>query len=435
MDTKLTTPHLSLSRQWSADSALHLISEASRRTHRWWNILGLAAVCAAVVIGLPTFSALADEPPTAAAPGTTVFNLGNGETRLVFQARDLLKPEVLRGPNYEVEPEVTLQGEFFLFRLRTPWGPIPALGMNMLEVRIREMYAIDRLRELSRDPQILQGIFDTLEQTPEGARILLTEPAAALLRVPKGLTRIISSEIDPRDRRAGNDVRRRLAVETGCDPETTNAILKRLLDNVALRKGVGQLVGKIGLSVALPGLGLIPATAQFKEIVAGKLPHEINEMLNAELLQMGVPEGLRRKFLDETQLTTTRRMLFVQHFRTLKHLENRDYLLHEAVSARNETEGLAAVQSIQLLAEFHRQDPLRRIVSVAPVLAVAESGTAVVAWSADYVAFGKKSTAVAEALQKNALPNGKRTLRLSGQVSAEALRQFQQAEIEVVTGP
>src|SRR5690606_22041018 len=78
-----------------------------------------------------------------------------GDVVKVYRAADILPRELLRGPNYEIEPEVALRGYWYDFRLKTEWGVLPARGMGMLEVRIREMHAVERARKMSRDPQFV----------------------------------------------------------------------------------------------------------------------------------------------------------------------------------------------------------------------------------------------------------------------------------------
>lgn len=81
------------------------------------------------------------------APPTPAARL-RGEPAPVFRAGDVLPREVLRGANYEIEDRVEIKDYGFVFRIRTRYGVIPALGREMLELRLREMGAIERAARL-----------------------------------------------------------------------------------------------------------------------------------------------------------------------------------------------------------------------------------------------------------------------------------------------
>lgn len=376
--------------------------------------LAMPALCSAPVRG--------DEPAVTSGPAD--------ERIPDFRAAKVLDSQVLSGPHYELEERVSLEGCRYQFLMDTRWGSLPIDGRNMLEVRIREMYGVDRARELAANPQVLTGLLDTLQETPKGVRILLSEPLEVLRRAPQGVSRLLSSQINTADRRAGSTVRRRLAVDIGCDPETTNPILVKLLDRMALEKGLGQVAGKVGLSVALPGLGLVPLTASFKDIVASKLPSEINAELDQELAKLEVESVTRTRFLENSALTTTRRLLFMHHLRRLKGVGNVSYLVHAAGSARTEADGLAAIEETHMLAKLHATTPIERLASIAPPLAHLADGTQSVVWSLDHLVATRELAGVITACARTQPARSTRLL-LSGTISDRAAAACRDGRIEV----
>ncbi len=158
-------------------------------------------------------------------------NRWQAEPAPVFRVQEVVAAEFIQGPDYHIAVDVPVREYKYLFTIRTPYGDMQALGRNMLEQRLGEMHAIENARKIVRDPQLVKGVVETLRQTPQGVRVVLTDPGGTILRAPKGFQRMASNLLSPQNFRAGGEDRRRFAIEIGCDPETTNPLLIPLLDN------------------------------------------------------------------------------------------------------------------------------------------------------------------------------------------------------------
>ena len=139
-----------------------------------------------------------------------------GERGPTFDVAQILAPRLVRGPGYIIERKVQVVGHDFLFMIQTEMGNIPALGRNMLELRLSEMYSIARAQEISKDPHILIGAVESVRNTGEGLRTLLTAPVGSAKRAPKGFSRMIRGKLDSANRRAGSPKRRKLAAQVRC---------------------------------------------------------------------------------------------------------------------------------------------------------------------------------------------------------------------------
>src|SRR5262245_2340668 len=193
-----------------------------------------------------------------------------------FNARDVIDEQLLRGPGYVIEDTVRVHDYRFVFYMKTSYGRLPVLGVPMLELRLREMHAIAAASDLADDPQAVQGIVRTLVDTPRGLGVLLTEPEQSVRRAGVGFRRMADRLTERDDRQAGGPVRRQVAADLGCDPETRNPILDRLLDQVARRRSAGQLVTKVGLGAAVPGLSLLALNAEQRDAIRARTPTELN---------------------------------------------------------------------------------------------------------------------------------------------------------------
>jgi hypothetical protein len=346
-----------------------------------------------------------------------------------FRASDLLVLDVLRGPNYQIDEFVQVQKYKYLFQINTEWGVVPAEGLNMLELRLREMHAIENLRQLAKDAQFVQGIVEAVRSSPQGWKLLLTTPQGASLRVG-GANPTPRSKVDPTDRRAGSETRRRLAVEVGCDPETANPILRGLLDGLQDRKGLGTLTAKSSLSATAPGLTLLATTPELKELIATKSPHALNIQIYHDLEALAIPAKLCEQFTRDVNYTTTQRLLFVQYLRPLREVKNLPVLVEGAVDSANESEGLAVLQQLKLLNELHQRDPIRELSRARVPLALTQSGVLVAVSASDYIIH---STDLAAAISEYRREHPKVPLILytAGKVSVQGKKDFAAAKIQV----
>ena len=359
--------------------------------------------------------------------GWTITTSANAQD-LTFNASDLLPKAATRGPNYEIANKVTLKNNRFVFLIRTTWGTLPAEGIAMLELRLREMYAIERARKLSNDPQLLASALKTLQKTPDGVRILLTDPRGAIARAPKGVIQTVTNFTNKQNRRAGTESRRKFAAEIGCDPETSNPILKRLLDEMAVRRGLGIVAAKTGLGFALPGLSLLPTTAEIKETVAKKLPHEINTDIANELKQAGVPQAAREKFCFESIYTTTQRLQLLLAYKSIEEIFGADHLIARASNVESESDALAVLQQTQLLAELNAKFPIAVITESGWPIAILKNKTYTVI-SVDDVTTSNEQLGVRLAAFRKRFPTQQSKLLTTGRLSQSAKVAFERQSI------
>lgn len=308
-----------------------------------------------------------------------------GTPTAVFRASSVLGAHALRGRNYVIQDETPLIDESYLFSIETREGVIQAHGMNMLTLRLEEMRSIELAERIYAGSHVARGGVESLKKTGEGLDEILSDPAGTLMRAPKGVQRAITEQLDPADRRAGSLVRRRLAAAVGCDPETSNPILKRMLDSMALRRKLGELATGGALGLAIPGAGVLSGTADIKRTIETTLPHEINAGIEARLLQMGIPQDLARQFVRQPHFTTTQRLVFMGFFGQLQRVAGRAAVVSAAVAARDEAEALGVIQETVLITQLIQRRPVEQLTGTNIIVAVLQDSGLVAVHTADYV--------------------------------------------------
>jgi len=173
---------------------------------------------------------------------------GKGEPAPVFLASDILPPAILRSRDFKVAERVPVVDYLYDFKVKTPFGVIPAHGMEMLKVRVQEARSLSRAARMREDSSIMKSAWKSFRKTGEGLELLITNPDGVVLNAPRGLFKFVNRKISDfhvlgeKHDRSGNDMRRRLAAELNVDPETSNPILRKFLDEAATKRKIVDLL-------------------------------------------------------------------------------------------------------------------------------------------------------------------------------------------------
>lgn len=353
-----------------------------------------------------------------------------GETAPVFEASEVLAKEILNGPNYRIAGRVPVEQYQYVFTVRSDFGTITSRGRDMLYLRLRELKSIEAARKLSKDPHLVDGILAPLKDTEKGLKLIITEPLETLDSAPKGFDLMVNQYTDPADRRAGSPERRKLATKLDCDPETTNPVLKKLLDEMTLELFGGSLLTQAAMSF-VPGLSVPATTAQMKELINKSPPSVINDEIDWELEAAGVEKSVRSRFHYSGAFTTIQRLQLMNQFRALDGIENRAALIKSAAEAYSEVGALCSIREGKMLVDIRQRKPVRQLKFVGLPLAVLENGTHVLVSPYDYVTNTREVIdSVDEYRASN--PNVTTVLLTAGRVSPAASKTIESAGISIV---
>lgn len=358
-----------------------------------------------------------------------------GERTPEFSVYQVLPNEILRGSNYRLAERVPVQEYQYVFTIRSDFGEITAQGRHMLGLRLRELKSIEAARNLSKYPLIVDGILTPLRDTEKGLDLIINEPFESIDRAHEGLELMVNQYTDPADLRAGSPVRRKMAIELDCDPETRNPVLKKLLDELTLYKLGGSLLTQGAMAfIPIPGLGVLSATAQMKELIVNSPPSEINNQIERELEVGGVESYARFRFRYSSAFTTVQRLQLMDQFRALKGLRNRADLIVAAAEAHTEAEALSFIHKGKMLADIQKGQPIQllKFAGLFP-LAVLSNGTHVLICPYDYVASTREVNKCVDAYRASN-PNVTTVLVTAGRVSPAMLKKAKSARIRIVEG-
>src|SRR5215831_4539064 len=161
-----------------------------------------------------------------------------------LKASEILKPELLKGPHYVVRDPVPTSAGMNQFTIDSDFGVFEADGNEMLLQRLKEIDAIARLQEVSRTDEFKNSLLAAAKSPLNSAKNIARDPAQAIANVPKGLMKFLGRAKDTVENvgKGGNDdgdrmkdaigysdKKRKIALEMGIDPYTTNSVLQKQL--------------------------------------------------------------------------------------------------------------------------------------------------------------------------------------------------------------
>lgn len=362
-------------------------------------------------------------------PAAEFRNSLGGPAGPTFKVEEVVAAEkfsALAGPDYALAPTVTVYEDKYLFDLQTPDGQILALGRNMFDLRLNEIAAIERAREMGGVSHVFEGTTDAAGNIIGGVGALLLDPVGTFERVPEGIDRVVDDEWDSTFGNTAGKNQRVLAARLGCDPESRNPILQDLMFGLRLQKGIGSLPVMV-----VPYTGGFTLVTWMQAEMTNKPPRVISEEIEAELVEDGIDPELAKTFSLKQHFTTLQRLMFMEQYRKLNGLAGAEVLLTEAVESRNEAEALAAMETARMLADLHGETPIVRLDHLDHPIAVLDDGSTAVCYSADYIV-GDDRLATRMRVFRDRYPDGAMAFVCSGRVSPEAQVIFDALNIDVV---
>jgi hypothetical protein len=354
-----------------------------------------------------------------------------GEKVLTQSTSSILPKEILRGSNYRIAENVQVEEYQYGFTIKSDFGEITANGRHMLDLRLRELKSIEDAQKLTKDPHLVDGILSPLKDTEKGLELIINEPFKSLERAPEGLNLMVNQYTDPADRRAGSPDRRKIAAKLDCDPETTNPVLKKLLDKMTLEMFTGSLLTQAAMSF-VPGLSVPATTAKMKELIVNSPPSVINKQIDTELEAAGVEKSIRSRFRYSTAFTTVQRLQLMKQFRALRGVQNRAVLIEIAAKAHTEVEALSAIYKGKMLADIQQRQRiwLLKFAELFP-LVVLGNGTNVLVCPYDYVTSTQELEQYID-MHRASNPNVTTVLTIAGRISPAARETIESAGIRIV---
>jgi len=396
------------------------------------------------IISLLATTALAQtgSTPSPAPPATAFESPGRVEAKM-FLPEDLMK-----GALHSVAPEAENDGllnTYFVYSGNNAFEVTTGLA---LRIRIRELYAIDKLRGTSKTEEFTKALKAAGKQKVESVAGLVRDPVGTLKRVPEGASRFfgrIGEGLKGKSDEESNAVQGltgvqkakvALAAKLGVSPYSTNQELQEQLTNVARAMAGGGLV----VNAALMPIGAVNTVLNMNQTLQQTLvtttPEDLRELNRKKLLGLGVSHENADEFLMHPWYSPWHETIITDALATIGVDPTR--FLERACRALTEADANYFQRLAQILARYHKtKTPLSSIgLENDRVVAMDSNGTLVIPLSCDYAIWSEFAAARVEAFSQ--LPQSRSEIKglalwVDGKVSERATQELKNRKIDLAT--
>jgi hypothetical protein len=380
--------------------------------------------------------------PSPAPSATTFESPGQVESKM-FVPEDLLK-----GQLHSVGPQAENDGllnTYFLYSGNNAFEVTTGLA---LRIRIRELYAIDKLRGTSKTEEFTKSLAAAGKQKVESVAGIVKDPVGTLKRVPQGASRFfgrIGEGLKGGKSDEGNvaqgltgvqKAKVALAAKLGVSPYSTNQELQEQLTNVARAMAGGGLV----VSVALMPIGAVNTVLNMnqtlQETLVNSTPDDLRIINRKKLLALGVTRESADEFLMHPWYSPWHETIITDALATIGRDPSR--FLERACRALTEQDANYFQRLAQILARYHKtKTPLSSIgLENDRIAAIDSNGTLVIPLSCDYAIWSEPAAARVEAFSQ--LPQSRSEIKglalwVDGKVSERATQELKNRHIDLAT--
>lgn len=409
------------------------------------------------------------------------------ETAPVFQAKDILPPELLEGTEHRVAQEVKNDGYMNHYLLSSRFGEFEAVGYPMLQRRIHEIYALALLEEHSSTKVAVETGKEVgtkvAESTVKGVKKLgamASDPeelASTLSSVPGGVVNLFHFAADTvgtgvdyvsatgKEMMAGSDesggqegtgstltqkagelalqysgyskASAKWAKELEIDPYTENELLRSEIRRVATVEATVGFAGRFtpkppsipGVNEANKWLNTLEGVSLYDD------PAKIAELNLKVLESLGMSEDEVLKFAGNEHYTPTTRTLLLGAIKSLEGVEKSGDLLILASAAKSSAGAWYFVHAVQQLSRFHQKRPFTSIITdLAIPSAITKSGHYVVPLPVDHLVWTVDVAAIftdAHEMVGGEFSIGSSEVVVAGTVSSRSLKELEKQGFNV----
>jgi len=374
------------------------------------------------------------------------------ETEPVLKAKDLVAPELLKGPHFTVDDRVPVKGFLAYFTIRSDYGTFEAHGIHMFQIRVKEVYALAQLDDMSKTKEFAEAAGRAIARPVTSTVHMLVNPVETMEGFPGGVTRLwdrikLGSEkvaeaatapgasggqkvADVSERVGGITVtalgyekeRRDLAKGLGVDPYTTNPILSKKLSDMAWVAFSGRFGIQAAMSVLVPYSMAMSAVTITNTTVYDTPQGDLINKDQAIFAETGASEAQVQALMNNKQYSLSVLTALAQGLQRLQGVNGLASIVDFAAAAKTQDETRFVAGSVNILARYHESvAPIAVTTAPGPIIGRTTNGTLVIPAAVDYVAWTERTSRMA---QRDDFKAPDRTTWLSGQMSTRARKEF-----------
>jgi hypothetical protein len=332
------------------------------------------------------------------------------ETGGAVNAQDFVPAELMEGTLHSVDAHAYNDGLRNTYFLKSGLDEFEITGTPALVQRIREIYALDYLRGLSKSDEFGKALAAAGKAKVESAVGIVKDPLGAVSRLPQGASRFFGriGEGLKGAKSGGEDnglanimgvskAKARLAAQLGVSPYTTNEDLQQELNSTArAMAGGGLVVGAATSMVGGPALSVIGVNQTMQDTLASSTPGDLRIINRKKLLALGVNRTLVDEFLMHPWYPPWHSTIITDSLARIA--VNPTVFLSNACKALTAEDAFYFQRLAQILAQYHATATKLRSIRLdgGIITALDRDGTLVVPVSLDYAIWAERAARRAE---------------------------------------
>jgi hypothetical protein len=384
----------------------------------------------------------------------------------------LLPPEFVVGKNFSIVDPVHDDGLMHRYVIDSRFGRFEAYGRSSLEIRVHEVAALTELANTSDIKLVANGVEQGAENQIHTAIGVATNPVGTVTGIPKGIAHLFSGfgaegeEALAQGRRlvkvsgdSGSsqeadkaaDAAKEFAAQyfglthaemrwykkLGVDPYTDNVVLRNAIRKNAKVEATASFGMRFAGLPQIPGIGLMERAT---DAIYNENPAAVRARARKMLTGYGLSPTEIETWQNSKVLSPTRQVLLLAAADALTGVEGRGELFRHALGLTSDAEAQVYLQSVGLLLQAHRVQPLTAVLAGVRLPAARRADGRVVVCGAFESVYWTEDVAIGEAQVRQSLPAGVSTpqLWLTGSVSERTRSELQQRGWELhefISGP
>ena len=385
--------------------------------------------------------------PSPTLPPTTFESSGPVETKMFISA------DVMSGPLHSVGEQADndgLNNTYFIYSGNDSWGVTTGIGLRL---SIRDIYAIAKLKEMSKTDEFAKAMLGAGKQKVEGVIGVVNNPLGTLQRIPFGASRFFGRVGEGikggRTEGEGSLVQNiaglqkakvGLAVKLGVSPYTYNQELQKQLTTNARAIALGGLVVSAATAAVGGAAGdvitLLNVNQTLQQTLVNSTPDDLRILNRKKLFALGVTRENADQILMHPWYSPWTETIMIDALSTVG--VDPTAFLSQPSSALTEEDAIYFQRLTQVLAAYSTNKARLRSIRIENNVVSAQdaNGIVMVPLSSDYAIWSERNagrvTAFANLMQGDTDVKGL-ALWVDGKVSDRAVQELKDRKIDLAT--
>lgn len=398
---------------------------------------------------------LAQQSPLPTAPNSPAASLAI-ELPPLLKASEVLRPEILKGPNHTVQEAIPTAGFLNHYTVLTNSGTYQIKGNALLAKRINEFNAMAALDNIQKSDEFKKSLASAAKMPIKMVENLIDDPAGTAKQIGEGAKRFVGRAGEMFNRKGKktkeednafqsalgfSKEKRKICWDLKVDPYSSNPALQKKLDDLAWASFAGSFTIRLGM-LAIPGgagtvISGVSTSSTIAESIRDNSPTDLSAINRELLTSMGIGEQLIEAFLASKDLSPTLQTIIVRKLSEIQGAQGRDAVLSMSLSSRSEADAIFFARCTQLMQAYHsKKSPLVMIFNLYGLpAAYTQDQTLIIPLELDYGSWSQESSKLATAIGTYQIPGKEikqRQLVITGKLSPLAKEGMSKSGIQAI---